>query len=98
MKNEKPWESETQQKNLAWFLPRPKPPYYKGSMPLYAEKWLLDLARDILGKENIEILNLFCGTNKQGLRVDLNSEVDPDIICDAHSLTAVLNERWMNPK
>ena len=33
--------------------------------------------------------------NKHGLRVDLNPEVDPDIICDAHSLTAVLNERYI---
>lgn len=87
MKNGKPWESETQQKNLAWFLPRPKPPYYKGSMPLYAEEWLLGLARDLLGNHNSQILNLFCGTNKQGFRVDLNPEVNPDIICDAHELS-----------
>lgn len=94
MKNEKPWESETQQKNLAWFLPRPKPPYYKGSMPLYAEKWLLDLARNILGEEHTwSILNLFCGTNKQGFRVDLNPEVEPDLVCDAHFISQSLYPR-----
>ncbi|HDZ14571.1 hypothetical protein LCGC14_0579160 [marine sediment metagenome] len=94
MKNKKPWESETQQKNLAWFLPRPKPPYYKGSMPLYCEEWLLGLARDLLGKDDIKILNLFCGTNKQGFRVDINSEVNPDCICDAHKLADSVHQQF----
>ena len=89
------YESETQKKNLAWVLPRPKPDHYKGGMPLYCEDWLLELAKDLLGNSKPRILNLFCGMNKQGLRVDLNPEVDPDIICDAHNLTAVLNERYM---
>ena len=89
------YKSETQQKNLAWVLPRPKPDHYKGGMPLYCEDWLLELAGGILGNPQPQILNLFCGMNKQGLRVDLNPEVEPDIICDAHCLTAVLNERFM---
>lgn len=79
----KGYKSETQQKNIAWLLPRPKSKY-KGSMPLYAEEWLLDLSREILGKKDIKILNLFCGTNKQGIRVDINPEVKPYIKCDAH--------------
>ena len=79
----KGYKSETQQKNIAWLLPRPKSKY-KGSMPLYAEEWILDLARDIMGKQDIKILNLFCGTNKQGLRVDIRAEVKPDRISDAH--------------
>ena len=91
MTNEKPWESETQQKNLAWFLPRPKPPYYKGSMPLYAEKWLLGLARDLLDTGYPQILNLFCGTNKQGVRVDINPEVEPDHLCDAHKVSEIFD-------
>ena len=80
------YKSVTQQKNIGWFLPRPKPDHYKGGMPLYAEEWLLDLARDILGKRDIKILNLFCGMNKQGIRVDINKEVKPEIIADAHKI------------
>lgn len=41
----KGYKSETQQKNIAWFLPRPKPDKYRDGMPLYAEEWLLDLAK-----------------------------------------------------
>ncbi|GAF85129.1 unnamed protein product [marine sediment metagenome] len=89
------YKSETQNKNLAWVLPRPKPDHYKGGMPLYCEDWLLELARDLLDNPEPQILNVFCGMNKQGLRVDLNPEVDPDIICDIHQLTSVLNERYM---
>ena len=77
------YRSETQKKNLAWFLPRPKPDHYKGGMPLYAEEWLVELASDILGHE-INLLNLFCGMNKYGYRIDIKSEVEPDLLCDAH--------------
>lgn len=42
------------EKNLAWFLPRPKPDRYKGGMPLYAEEWLIELARDILRQEKVK--------------------------------------------
>lgn len=80
------YKSETQEKNLAWFLPRPKPDRYRGGMPLYAEDWLLALAKDILQCENPDILNLFCGMNIEGLRVDIKSEVQPDIIANAHNL------------
>ena len=80
------YKSETQQKNLAWFLPRPKPDHYKGGMPLHCEKWLLELAGDILKKdfEKCEILNAFAGMNKYGTRVDLNMEVKPDLAIDMH--------------
>lgn len=80
------YKSKTQEKNLAWILPRPKPDHYKGGMPLYCEEWLLELARDILQKAEPSILNLFCGMNKQGFRVDINPEVKPDVLCDAHKL------------
>lgn len=85
------YKSETQKKNIAWFLPRPKPDHYKGGIPLYAEEWLLDLARDMLGKQNIKVLNLFCGTNKQGLRIDINPNVKPDLVSDAHDFIKPLN-------
>jgi hypothetical protein len=80
------YESEIQSKNIAWFLPRPKPDHYKGGMPLYAEKWCLQLARDILCKRNASILNLFCGMNTEGVRVDINANVAPDFLGDVHEL------------
>jgi len=83
----KGYKSETQNKNIAWVLPRPKKDHYKGGMPLYCKEWLIELARDILGKHDISILNVFCGTNKYGLRVDIKNEVAPDIIADAHELS-----------
>jgi hypothetical protein len=81
------YDSETQQKNIAWFLPRPKPDHYKGGMPLYAEQWLLQLGRDILGNQQADIMNLFCGMNTEGFRVDINAEVAPDLLCDVHKLS-----------
>ncbi len=83
--------TETQGKNLAWLLPRPKPDRYKGGMPLYAEKWLLVLARELIHKPDAAILNVFCGMNSEGFRVDIKDEVHPDICCDVHELSKHLN-------
>jgi hypothetical protein len=88
------YKSKTQEKNIAWFLPRPKPDRYKGGMPLYAESWCLQLAKDILENQNAKILNLFCGMNVQGFRVDLNPEVKPDIIADAHTIGETLKNTF----
>lgn len=85
------YKTETQQKNIAWFLPRPKKDRYKGGMPLYCEEWLIELAKDILHNNDIELLNLFCGMNKYGYRVDIKEEVNPDVICDAHKLEEAFN-------
>lgn len=85
-----PFNSETQQKNIAWFLPRPKPDCYKGGMPLHCERWLFLLAKDILGVDDPSILNIFCGMNTEGIRIDIKEEVDPDICCDVHKLTEIL--------
>ena len=86
------YKSEIQKKNIAWFLPRPKRDHYKGGMPLYAEEWLLELAIDILNENNPQIihddpqiLNLFCGMNRFGTRIDIKREVKPDIVADAHN-------------
>jgi len=49
------YNSKTQEKNIAWFLPRPKPDHYKGGMPLYAEEWLIQLAKDILTKIALQL-------------------------------------------
>lgn len=84
------YKSTTQtEKNIAWFLPRPKKDRYKGGMPLYCEEWLINLGMDILGinEENLRLLNLFCGMNKYGVRVDIRREVNPQICADAHSFS-----------
>jgi len=85
------YKSEVQKKNLAWILPRPKKDRYKGGMPLYCEEWLLILAKELLNNQNIKLLNLFCGMNSYGLRVDIKPEVNPDVCCDAHFLTQYVN-------
>jgi 16S rRNA G966 N2-methylase RsmD len=83
------------EKNLAWFLPRPKPDRYKGGMPRYAEEWLIDLARDIIEQDKIRLLNIFCGMNKYGLRVDVRDETKPHVQCDVHRLSEYLDPaRW----
>lgn len=86
MNQTKGYKSLTQNKNIAWFLPRPKPDHYKGGMPLYCEEWLIALAKDLLQMNNPNILNIFCGMNKYGFRVDIKPEVNPDIVCDAHKI------------
>lgn len=88
------YKTKTQEKNIAWFLPRPKPDRYKGGMPLYAEKWCLQLARDILADPNASVLNIFCGMNSEGFRVDLNSSVKPDLVCDAHKIDKCLQRKF----
>ena len=88
------YKSNTQEKNIAWFLPRPKPDRYKGGMPLYAEKWCLQLARDLIDNQEAKILNLFCGMNSEGFRVDIKEEVEPDIVCDAHELTKHVKDKF----
>jgi hypothetical protein len=78
-------------KNIAWFLPRPKPDHYKGGMPLYCEDWLVALAKDILNmKHDPFTLNVFCGMNQRGYRVDMKEEVNPDLLCDIHKLSEYL--------
>uniref|UniRef100_A0A6M3LER2 Methyltransferase n=1 Tax=viral metagenome TaxID=1070528 RepID=A0A6M3LER2_9ZZZZ len=88
MKKMTGYKSEAQNKNIAWFLPRPKPDHYKGGMPLYAEEWLLDLGMEMLGiYQNPKILNLFCGMNRSGYRVDIKQEVNPSVVYDAHEIS-----------
>lgn len=78
--------TKTQEKNIAWYLPRPRRNKYKGGMPRYCEEWLIKLAKEILGYDGT-VLSLFCGMCKIGFRVDLNPEVKPDLLCDVHELT-----------
>lgn len=89
-------QSNVQEKNIAWFLPRPKKDRYKGGMPLYAEEWLLKIAGELLEKDwrEMKLLNLFCGMNKYGLRIDIKPEVKPDILADAHSFSEKINDKF----
>jgi len=92
---EKPkYKGGVQDKNIAWFLPRPGRNKYKGGMPLHCENWLMNLAREILKTPDIRILNLFCGMNQQGLRIDLNPLVEPDHVYDAHKITEILDRKF----
>lgn len=91
-KKETGYNAKTQtDKNIAWFLPRPKPDHYKGGMPLYCEDWLVALAKDILNmKQDPFTLNVFCGMNQRGYRVDIKEEVKPNLLCDIHKLSEYL--------
>jgi len=91
------YRTENQKKNIAWFLPRPKRDHYRGGMPQGCEDWLIELAKDILcdrdREHNFRILNLFCGMNKHGIRVDLNPEVNPHYLIDAHYCSKIILEK-----
>lgn len=65
-------------------------------MPLHAEKWLLNLAREILNNPHAKILNIFCGMNTEGFRVDIKADVKPDLRCDAHELSEHLGTKNFN--
>lgn len=81
-----------QDKNIAWFLPRPKKDHYKGGMPLYCEEWLIKLGRSMT-RQDADILQLFCGMGTIGYRVDIKPEVNPDLVADAHSFVTKIGKR-----
>lgn len=70
--------------NLAWVLPRPNKSGYIGSFPLHFEKKLLKELN--LDPTKDKILHPFGGMVEYGIRCDIITEVEPDYICDAHSL------------
>ncbi len=63
-----------------WYLPRPNGTKYRGSFPLHFEKRLFGIYKPV------SILQPFGGMAEYGIRCDMNSEVHPDIICNAHNL------------
>lgn len=83
-----------EEKNIAWYLPRPSKSKYKGSMPKHCELRLLKLAQFLLKREPLKILNLFCGMNEYGFRIDLNPKVNPDLLADAHNFAHLINEKF----
>ena len=70
--------------SIAWVLPRPGKSKYKGSFPLHFEKKLLGLLDMDPAKH--KILHPFGGKAEFGTRVDINPDVKPDYVGDAHSL------------
>lgn len=80
---------------LAWVLPRPRMrPYLKGGFPLHFERKLLELygfdPEDHAGQlrkfGGPKILHPFAGRAQFGYRVDINPDVKPHIIADAHRM------------
>lgn len=71
--------------NLAWVLPRPrKKDKYLGGFPLHFERRLLELLN--INPHRDKILQPFGGKAEYGIRMDINPEVKPDIVGDAHNL------------
>ena len=61
-------------------------------------------SEDVLGrpldlKSKSDVMNVFCGMNKFGLRIDVNPEVKPDLNVDTHELSKHLdpltNQKWV---
>lgn len=84
----KPYETEAQDKNLAWYLPRPNSNKYPGGMPLHCESWLISLAENILGEKIIEenIFHPFAGGAINGVKMDIQKTEYNDIKGDAHDI------------
>ena len=64
-----------------WWLPRPRKNKYPGGFPLHFEKKLWKLL-----DEPEKVLHPFGGMAEIGERVDINPEVEPDYVGDAHNL------------
>lgn len=65
-----------------WYLPRPRrKDKYKGGFPAHFEKKLFELYG-----WPANILQPFGGMAEYGIRVDINPDVNPDYIGDAHKL------------
>ena len=69
--------------SLIWRHPSFDSPYYIGMFPKGYEERMWRL----LGKPDPErVLHVFGGMAKIGVRIDINPDVEPDHIMDAHSL------------
>ena len=66
---------------VTWTLPRPPKSKYKGGFPLYFEQNL----NQFLGYPE-KVLHPFGGMSELGVRCDLNPDVEPDYLADAHDL------------
>lgn len=61
------------------YLPRPASKY-PGCYPLHFEKRLPEIL------ETESYIHLFSGKAISGMRVDINSKVMPDLVCDVHNI------------
>ena len=66
---------------IVWTLPRPPVSKYKGGFPRFFEQNLIKL----LGYPD-SVLQPFGGRAEYGVRMDLDSLVEPDIVADAHDI------------
>ena len=73
-------------KTETWILPRPRKPYYPGSFPLFFE---IKLIRALDNPKHI--LHSFGGHSEYGIRIDLNKDVKPDVLANAHNLPFINN-------
>ena len=73
-------------KTICWVLPRPRKNKYRGGFPLHFEK---KLWRELGCPE--KVLHPFGGMAEIGDRVDINPEVKPDFVGDAHRLKSIKN-------
>jgi len=69
--------------NITWVLPRPRKDHYPGGFPQHFESMLFRLLQIQPGSK---ILHPFGGMAEYGIRIDLKSEVRPDVIANAESL------------
>jgi len=79
-------------KTLAWVLPRPRKTKYKGGFPLHFE---IKLLRELeIDPEKHKILQPFGGHAEYGIRMDINPDVEPDIVGDAHNMHMFKDEEF----
>lgn len=72
-----------------WVLPRPSKSKYKGSFPLHFEKKLWKA----LGEPK-KVLHPFGGMAEIGDRVDVNEDVNPTWVGDAHNLDFIADNTY----
>ncbi len=81
-------------KTICWVLPRPRKNKYRGGFPLHFEKKLIrELGFNEL-EDRHKIFHPFGGCAEFGLRNDLNKEVEPDYIYDAHNLKGIIDNSF----
>jgi hypothetical protein len=74
---------------ICWVLPRPRKNKYKGGFPLHFEKKLWKE----LGCPQ-KVLHPFGGCAEIGDRVDVNEELNPTFIGDAHNLNFISDNSY----